>query len=424
MIRRVALGLTFLAALSVHAQWMPVSFQFTRDTAFSDVNGLFMFRSFGFGGASAMDNGMLSALYVGGFIDDQMKQRNFDRHKERNRAGLVGSAEVSVYDYQLSVLGKPHLGLKATLGSESFGELSYSKNLFQTIFYGNGSFPARGADIGPLDMSRQSFQKVGLGLFNRKNLNSITVSYVNGNGYQSMDVYNAFWRTSSSSDSLIVGYGGVYYRHNPNRSGWGVVQGRGFSLDGELQLPLREDKGWVTLSVRNIGYVYWTQGFEQMNFDSTTVWRGIEMNDVFDFSGSEIRFPNLEDTLHIVTQQKRLWRPLPGSVHLRFARKLHPGWGLDFGVSIWPGSTALPLVHAGVAAMWGAHALRLQLSAGGFVAWNAGLEYQLNTSNGWILAVGSYTVPGWWMERTTGLDARLTLGKIIHKQRETTNTTE
>jgi hypothetical protein len=418
MIRSLIIGLWLLAFSGAHSQWIPTMFQYNLDTTHAGVNGLFMLRAFGFGGASAMDNGMVSTLYSGGFIDDATKQRNLDRHSERNRAGLVGSGEVTVYDYQMVWANKPHIGLKATVGTEYFAELAYSKNLFQTVFFGNGSFVGQGADIGPFDLSMQSFQKFGLGFFNRKNLSSVTVSYVNGSAYQELDVYNAYWKTSPERDSLTLGYGGVYYRHNADRTGWGVLQGRGVSLDGELQLPLQDNKGCVSLSVRNIGYVRWSQGFEQVNFDSSTVWRGIEINNVFDFSGQEVAFPNIEDTLNLNRQQKRLWRPLPGSIHLRYARKLHTHWGVDVGVSVWPGSVALPLAHAGLSGMWGAHSLRMQLSAGGFIIWNVGLEYQLVTSSGWVLAVGSYHVPGWWMKRTSGLDARVTIGKTIFKEKE------
>lgn len=395
------------------AQWTPIQLLHKHDSTAQGMLGLLLVEGEGALGASSLDNALTEKLWRGGYIDQALKDRNLERMQARNRAGIQAQSELSFYDFKSPWFGGNELGWKVSAGTFYNAYATFEKELFRTVFYGNQTADG-GANLGALNMESQWFQKISLGVFSKKTLSSISIGLVGGDAFNKLQVNNAYWKTTPQLDSLTVGYAGNYTEADPSKSGFGAGKGVGFAVDGNLNLPLPDNAGWVSLTLSNVGWVHWGAQTVRHTFDSTTVWTGISLNNVFALETDTLGLPNLQDSLHSTEANGARWAPLPGAVHLRYARQLNKRWWIDAGASIWPNNSATPLVHLGVSRNAGeAWLVRSQASIGGYNRWSVGAEVQCVTRSKWFFRLGSYAVQGWLSNRTAGYDGRITIGKYF-----------
>ena len=294
-------------------------------------------------GSNVLDNEWLSKMTIGGHIGNNQKNTFYQNMEDYNRVGANLNAGISVYSFVDSVFGSKQWGLTGGVSRVSTANLYFGKDFFDLTYFGNARSAGDTMNFGKMYGQLQSFQKVGIGIFNKETLSSIRFSYVSGLNYMNLNVDRARWFTSPVSGTTTLDYVADFEQADTTKSGPFTSRGQGFCLDADLNIPMKREQGFFAVSVRNVGWTYW-QNSIYYEADSTFVWDGIEINDVLGIEADSIALPSWQDTLGVKGQKQSRWRPLPGSIHFRMLKKINSKSSYEAGILLQPNYAALPLV--------------------------------------------------------------------------------
>jgi hypothetical protein len=403
----------FSISLEAGAQ-LPSILLTTADTSIRQKDALIMFDAGGSVGSNTLDNLFSRKMVFGGHIESHHIDNIHGRMQDQNRAGFYGHAALELYNFRDTLLGRSDWGLTASFNTNYHSGLSFSKNFFNTVFRGNRQYAGDTVSLGPMALQFQAWQKLGLGIFNKKTMSGITLSLVEGQAYHSMIFTGADLYTSSSGDTLSLTYNGEYMRSDTLRKGWANGSGTGVAIDFDYNIPLTDHRGVISISLRDIGFVVWNSQTERMRFDSTTIWNGLTLDDVFSFATDSVEFPGLSDSIYYTSEKGNFVAALPASIHVRMMRFINKMNFYEAGLSIWPSRAALPLVYAGLSHFVGEHfVFSERISFGGFGRFGIGAEMQWMPAGTWLFRCGSSNLAGFTMGSARGRDLYFTIGKVF-----------
>ncbi len=341
-----------------------------------DTKQLFQVSSDASWASNSLDNEWLSEMVIGGEIGNVQKNSLYRSMSEYNRIGGNITGDIQVYSFIDSVLGSQQWGLTAGVSRVSVANLYFNRDLFDLTFFGNARSQGDTMELGKMYGQVQTFQKLGIGIFNKENLSAVRLSYVSGINYANMKVDRANWYTAPNTSITSLDYDLTYEMADTTKSGAFTARGQGFCIDADLNIPMKMDEGFFAISVRNIGYTYWRNSIEYYG-DSTFVWSGLEVNEILDVEAESIRLPQWQDTLGLKSRKVSNWRALPGSIHFRMLKKLNSKSSYEAGILLQPNYAALPLVSLGYNHFVGKGLLLSErLSYGGYGRLALGVEMQ------------------------------------------------
>jgi hypothetical protein len=384
------------------------------DSTYKDRDGLIQMSAEAMLGSNVLDNLFIKKSLLGGHLENShLNSLNGNLHQQ-NRAGFIGSGGLQFLNFRDTLFNHPHWGLRVDVNTNYHASANFSRDLFTTVYRGNASFRNDTAVIAPIDYQYQSWQKFGLGIFNKHNLSSITLSLVEGQSFQSLQVSEASLYTSQLGDSIIVNYRGDYVRSDSSKFGWANGSGLGAALDLDYNLPLADNLGFISVSLHDIGFVVWNKMSQKFSFDSLSTWTGVQVSDVFQLTTDTLDLPNLRDSLHFTSSKKSFVSPLPASIHLRYCRYFTSRDFYEAGLSMWPGKAALPLVYAGLSHFVGKHfVFSERISFGGYGRFGVGVEMQWMPCSAWIIRGGTRNIGGFTMGSSHGIDGYLSIAKTF-----------
>jgi hypothetical protein len=386
------------------------------DSSYQNMHSLVDLSSRGYIGANSLDLLFIKKSIFGGKLEDRHLDNIQEESHNTNRAGFLMNGGIDFYNFKDTLLHDPKLGMKISLSTNYHGSLSYTRDLFGLIYRGNSKSKGDTMSPGPLSAQFQSWQKFGVGIFNKKTYTSVSVSLVAGQAFQSLLVRNSNLYTSAVGDSLSLTYGGDYLQSDSAKSGIANGSGLGLCFDFDYNLPLEGNKGFISLSVRDIGFVFWNKQSKQTTFNSSTNFTGIEVNDLFELDTDSINFSNLQDSLKYTTTRKAFAAPLPASISMRLCRKFSDNDFYEAGLTIWPNKAAIPFIYAGLSHFVKPNLIFSErLSFGGYGRWGIGAEVQWMPKGNWVLKAGTYNLGGFTMDSSHSRDIYFTIAKFIRK---------
>jgi hypothetical protein len=222
--------------------------------------------------------------------------------------------------------------------------------------------------------------------------------------------------TSESGEQIELEYTGEYFRADTSKSGFGQGKGLGLCIDGDFNLPLENNKGIVSLSVRNLGFVKWSSLTDNYSVDSSFVWTGVNVDDVIALSEDGLVMPSLQDTLGIVGEKREKVLALPTSFHFRMLRKLNGKKSYEAGLMVMPSRTSLPFIYGGFN-HYVAPGLLLteRVTFGGFGNLNIGLEAQWLLNNRLYFRLGTNQLFGFLSPNSRGMNGFFGLSYFVKR---------
>lgn len=343
-------------------------------------------------GSNTLNNEWLMDMTLGGRITDSEKLRISKSMIDYNRVGGALNFGGEIYNFSDNIFGAAHIGLMAAVEEKRQFNMSFSKDLFDLIYFGNFNRQGDTMSLGPINASYQSYQKIGFGFFDKRTFSALKISVVNGREMQSLDVRRAdfFTPVAGSSDPLTLRYEGEYWRADTSRAG-NDGKGIGVCLDADFNIPFKEDKGFITVSLRDVGWVYWNNQTQHYRFDTTFSWSGIVINDFLGLDSLDLGIPNWQDTLGIERQKlNRNWMPLPSVITLRMLRKVNERNAYEASMMIQPNLSSIPYLMLG----WNHFVapdllLSERVTYGGYRGLGIGLEMQWLLNDRFFLRAGS-----------------------------------
>lgn len=408
-----ALTVIILLSKAINAQ-TPTLLLFNPDTSYRQSSSMIQLYGQGIIGSNVLDNRFIKKSFLGGHLEDNHLQGLAEKMNVQNRAGMMANGGIDLFNFSDTLFANTDWGLRAGFSTQYHGGISFSQDAFKTVYVGNKSLAGHIADLGPLVLNYQAWQKFGAGIFNKKNWSSATLSLVAGQQYQSLIANNVKMYTSESGDSLSLSYAGDYYRSDTLRKGFANGSGLGLALDFNYNIPLADGKSIMSFAVYDIGFIAWNKNSQQFTYESTTSWTGLAVNSVFQLDNDSLRFPNLRDTLDYTKKTKGFTAALPTSVHVRYAKQFHEKHLYEVGVSIWATRAAVPAIYIGVSQfLCNNFILRERISYGGFGKFGFGVDAQWMPKSSWYLSAGTSNLDGLFTSKTHGMSAHITLAKFF-----------
>jgi hypothetical protein len=271
-------------------------------------------------------------------------------------------------------------------------------------------------ELGPFYGDFQVFQKYGVGVFDKRNLSFVQLSYVSGQEMQQIRIDRARMFTSTSGDEIQLDYTGEYHVADTSKSGLGQTKGMGFCIDGDFNLPLENNKGIVSLSVRNLGFINWSSRTDNYRVDSSFVWTGVNVDDVIALSEDGLEMPSFTDTLGIESIKDQKLLALPTSFHFRMLRKLNGRKSYEAGLMVMPGRTSLPFIYGGFNHFVAPGLLLTErVTFGGFGNLNIGIEAQWLLNNRLYLRAGTNQMLGFISSNSRGMNGFFGLSYFVKR---------
>ena len=353
-----------------------------------DVHGNAGYRS------NSLDREMMDILLFGGYISNELSGRQFDRMDERLTLGGNYHGGFRVILPNDSAFGLADWGWQASVDLKGHAEIGANKDLFHLIFDGNApDYVGETANFNDTWIDYMEYQKVGFGMWHRSTQSGFILSVVNGQQFERLNVFEGELYTAENVDSLSLLYHGVWVRSDTAISGFGVGNGIGFALDGRINVPLKGDKGIVSVAINDFGVVGWNESTLRYEADSLFTYEGVPLDDIIDDDGNGL--PNFEDSLHYESEKGRMNRWLPGTID---AQLMHVVGERDFfraAMRFRPVNVYNPLLQLGYYYNLPSNTLLGAVaSVGGYGGIRVGFEAEQWFADRFFLALGIQDVYG------------------------------
>jgi hypothetical protein len=362
------------------------------------VNGQFDFLT------TSLKNEISNTLLFGGYIDEGMKDRSLKKHKTVNFAGLASNNDITYFHNSDSLFHNPNLSWGVKAGYYAVGNVSYSKDAFGLVFYGNEPYLGDTAHFSRTKMNFTRFQKIGFGVRDKRMGSYVFLNLVNlQDAVQSVVRKGDLYQDTDGSEVKMKLAGEFDYT-----SGNSFSKGLGFSIDAAYRVKVpwvKETQTIFEVSANNLGIVFTNNSVTQYHVDSNYTFTGFELNQLFGSSSPFSRDDySVLDSMGVSkdTMQRRSFI-LPGYIQ---AGKLvnfqgNQKWQSYFGLRLYPSLDILPQAYAGACYKpVAAFMISANASYGGFGFFNAGLNFtyiapKLRITLGTDNAIGAVLASGY-----------------------------
>ena len=367
--------------------------------------------------SNVFNNQMIDRVSFGGTLDGENIRDLEDDLRDMNRIGGDAYAQFRLFTLDDSLFNQPNLGLLIQGGYRLNAWSYFSRDAYRLGFIGNEMFRGAHADLDGNEFESITYQKLGVGFFDKKTKSYVSGNFVIGQQFSDIQVQEADLFTSALGDSLHLNYQGSWYRSDTAYTGFGSGNGVGFSLDGAWNVPLSDDKGFLTLEISDFGMVFWGEETLKSEADTSFAFIGWEIQEILD-GADDIGFPSLEDTLGYSTIKGRHQSWLPTTVDVSLKRRNTSKDFFEVGVRIRPNQIGF------IPELYGAYGYftnpKTLLSAnfryGGYGRLRFGASLEKWIGETWYLGIATDDVPGFILNTLKGRGLQIQFGKTIGKR--------
>lgn len=390
-------GLLFILLISIqlHAQQMLPTFYDT-----TAHNQILLVEGNAFHHASAIKNEITNKFLFGGFISDELKAPSSEKQEAFNRIGGELSGAITYYHKLQN--NDQGVGFYVRGGTDMLFASDYAASVFNLAMYGNAPYDGKTMNLSNTQGLFINTSKLGGGIYNPINKNSIGLNLVAVNDYMRLNIGNSSIYTSLENDQLDI-EASAYFQKVASPA---FFQGLGASLDFDYHLPIKEGgyiDGFIKITGRNLGAVR-LHKLNEIRLEGTASFNGFQFSDFNDLAENENFYDRLEDSLSVSNRTNGKWVALPGFVQVGKIvdhtgdQKLQP----FFGARMYASFGYLPLVY------FGGHyratetiAFGGQISYGGFGDFRMGMYAGYNDER-FALSLGSQDVLGVFLDSQYG----------------------
>jgi hypothetical protein len=362
--------------------------------------------------SNALNVGFLEKSILGGHLERGELEEIYSQLPTRSKIGYAVYSDVTFMNFSDTLFGNPELGIRASVSTNYEGYCGFSPRAFGLVYLGNGDFNKGNVDLGEFVYQNQAWQKIGFGLFNKSTLSGFTLSLVAGQSFQSLTLDETQFYTSQLGDSLTLSVDGNYIRSDANRKGLANGSGLGACLDFDLNVPLSDKSALMSISVRNLGFVFWNRKTETRALNRSFEWNGLDVSNWLSGATDTLELPSWVDTIQAPGKQGSNLKFLPSSFQFRYMEKITRRTYIESGCSVLSNRIALPYLYAGAMHVFNSHwSVSERIGYGGYGKFAVGAELQWLSQNSWFMRLGSSQLEGWLLSKARGRNVFLNFGK-------------
>ena len=267
--------------------------------------------------ATSATNELVNKLFLGGYIDRDIKKRTLDRLKNENRLGVVMDYGI-YYAFQKDSM-RTRFFLNA--GEKTFMNTNFSKDLYQLTFYGNKIYEGKRAYMNNFNANYLNFQRLQLGIMKTIGegaaLYGLGISALKGINHWNIDAKVAELYTAQYGDYLSFNTAFEANRADTANTSGNPTRGLGASIDLFAEIPFTGKKysGIIIAEVNDLGSIYWNKNAMHYEQDSSFYFDGISINNIFDFKDSSFSNISTDSIVNSIAQpsRKNYYTTIPAS---------------------------------------------------------------------------------------------------------------
>lgn len=411
MVSKFVLGITlFLTSFSMISQellLMSKDSSFMKSKSFVNVYGSGDWQS------NSLTNLFADRMLFGGEIDGPLKDMVRENLQVLNRVGGEVSGGLTYYSFRDTFLNHSNWGMKVALEQKIDGFMSFSDDLFRLSFYGNTPYLGENLDFTNTRLGYISYQKIGFGVFNKRNFSGFTISLVNGNSFANTDIRSGGLYSSATGDTLEFNASGTAIYSNPNSNLLTDNNGLGVALDFVANIPLKDNGGYISFEMSDLGFIQWDNQTITNVVDTSIVFTGIDLNDFLD-NNESTNLPELDSTLYS-TETGAVYTWLPTTVKVSLLKRIKENDYFELGINVKANKTYYPQLFAGYNYFMNDNTIvGLKASYGGYGNFRVGASIQ-KMWKGWFFTLATDNVPGLILKDAKGQGAAFSIGKFFGK---------
>ncbi len=289
--------------------WLPVA----QDTLSDNSTEIWFDAGAQYNGNSLHRN-LVSKLFYGGDISNDIKEQNLNRMKNVNLFYSDIQSEVSYRNTKSNFLRNKRLGWSIKLAANSYLTTNFTKDAFHLAFFGNAPFTGKFADISGSRIQNYTFEKIGFGLIDKRTSSSVHLNFVNLTNYTDFHAFGGGVYQSEALDTLQVLLNGKFRQFGDGKFSTGV--GASFEVDKRFYVLKNNGQPlFFRLELNNIGLVR-ASSSQSYRADTLIQFTGFTFNELVNGTSLLDSTQSLFQKLGIEEQQETSWVLLPFSVQL------------------------------------------------------------------------------------------------------------
>jgi hypothetical protein len=357
--------------------------------------------------SSSLNNAMLNAS---GFIDNNLKDENYERLGDLNRGGTSSDAKIFYRRRYAEIRGIKNLGFYFALEHHYLDENMFTKDLYRLTFYGNKEYAGKCADLTNTARHYLNYYQLKAGLErisgNSRHRYGANLAFNMGNRLNTFRFYEPSGLfTNSTGTELILKSDAEYNESDTARTDWYQLNGFGAGLDIFYEFR-KEGKFKILFSIENLGFIRWNNQYMHFAEKEHYSYSGFDVNNVFEISES---ISPSGDTLmnYIYTHGERAAASIgtPADIKLRYTQLLLSGKvEMNLLAHYRAFSYMMPLLQWDATYALG-EALKAGpvLSYGGYTGFNAGLKLDLRLLRKLYIRLESRYITGFAQHSFSGI---------------------
>ena len=295
---------------------------------------------------SSLTNTIANKLLSGKTISDDEINNWLLKQKETNRLQLEANSEIEYRNYQ--VFPQSKWGLLIKTGAFLSVSSIYSKDFARLGMLDNTTALEQQLNLSPTLFSTTTYSKLGIGLINKKNKNSFSLTLFEILNHSQASLLSGTLQTNTLGNSIDIQNFNYDYSSYAKTKG---VHNWGLGIDLDLKIPLTTffDKTiMLQIVTKNIGIGIITKQIQNYEIDTNYNFSGFELDHLSTLSKLSGNY--LLDTLSVKSSADYRLISLPGylqagKINLSSSNKKLQTY---YGCRIYPNFAFIPFLYSGI----------------------------------------------------------------------------
>jgi len=310
----LALAITLLTHLDVRGQRDTSLVDTTRMSSSSarlslDVRGLY--------DSNALRNDLLTDLWRGGTLTDEVRQSTQADLKGWNRAGYEAEVRLS-YTWGRGLFGNAAWRPMISMAHHDVLGLRFTDDVYNLTFFGNAAYEGKTAVLAPTALEQQRYQTFGFGVRAVHRENFVRLDVVNGQYLNALDLDQADLYTAEDGRYLEADLDGSWHTSDTIAQSLGSNNGTGVSLSGGAEFHFASVR--MRVRVEDLGFIAWDDASLRLDKNEVVRYDGLYVDDLIDLDGSLLGEAQVRDSLGLSAEAGGYLRALPTRFRIAFSR--------------------------------------------------------------------------------------------------------
>lgn len=277
--------------------------------------------------SNAITNSFINGAFGKGLITEQEKQDVINKLKPSNRLGYQLDFGMK---YKTNSLFK-RMTFIAGWEYKDFFHAGFNQYVFELLFKGNKHLAGKNAILTPFNFTYFGYEKIFGGIetwvSEKRYRVGGTLSLIKGSDFQSGEIKNGSFYTSSSGDSLHINTRSVL-KLNQSTTNQRLKNFSGYGAAVDIYFSFHPDnpRDGYFLEIMDIGMIHWNN-VESITIDDENSFTGKDIDNLFsttDTLVSDFEIDSLENILETRVHDDKVNYMLPGVFHVFYRKQVYP----------------------------------------------------------------------------------------------------